>query len=102
MSQNKYRYSTVPGMNTGTEQESAIARAVAMSGKRAADRQINNNMTEEELEGGSEEPVGTWQKADEVRARMHTQTNKPSASPHQQPTQTPWRMSTCAGGARAA
>ena len=82
--------------------QGAIARAVAMSGKRAADRQINNNMTEEELEGGSEEPVGTWQKADEVRARMHTQTNKPSASPHQQPTQTPWRMSTCAGGARAA
>eukprot|EP00900_Chrysochromulina_parva_P019833 jgi/Chrpa1/27851/Chrysochromulina_OHIO_Genome00010323-RA len=37
-----------------------------MSGKRAADRQINNNMTEEELEGGSEEPVGTWQKADEA------------------------------------
>ena len=73
-----------------------------MSGKRAADRQINNNMTEEELEGGSEEPVGTWQKADEVRARMHTQTNKPSASPHHYPTQTPWRMSTCAGGARAA
>ena len=42
-----------------------------MSGTRAADRQINNNMTEEELEGGSEEPVGTWQKADEVRARTH-------------------------------
>jgi hypothetical protein len=46
-------------------------RRAAMSGKRAADRQINNNMTEEELEGGSEEPVGTWQKADEVRARTH-------------------------------
>jgi hypothetical protein len=46
-------------------------RRGAMSGKRAADRQINNNMTEEELEGGSEEPVGTWQKADEVRARTH-------------------------------
>jgi hypothetical protein len=50
---------------------SKTAKGAAMSGKRAADRQINNNMTEEELEGGSEEPVGTWQKADEVRARTH-------------------------------
>lgn len=101
MSQNKYHHCTTQVLNR-YRSHGAIARAVAMSGKRAADRQINNNMTEEELEGGSEEPVGTWQKADEVRARMHTQTNKPSASPHQQPTQTPWRMSTCAGGARAA
>ena len=71
-----------------------------MSGKRVADKQINDRMTEEELDGGSGEPVGTWQKADEVR-RAYTRTHKHHTicSTH---TDTLAHLSTRAGGARAA
>ena len=71
-----------------------------MSGKRGAERQINDRVTEEELYGGSGEPVGTWQKADEVR-RAYTRTLKHQTicSNH---TDTFAHLSLRAGGARAA
>ena len=78
-----------------------IPNRVAMSsGKRGSERQINKDMTEEELDGGSGEPVGTWQKADEVR-RAYTRTHKHHTicSTH---TDTLAHLSTRAGGARAA
>jgi hypothetical protein len=70
-----------------------------MSGKRVAERQINNEMTEEELNGGSGEPVGTWPKADEVRAYTRTHKHHSFSSTL---TDTLAHISTHAGGARAA
>jgi len=70
-----------------------------MSGKRVAERQINNEMTEEELNGGSGEPVGTWPKADEVRAYTRTHKHHSISSTL---TDTLANLSTHAGGARAA
>jgi hypothetical protein len=70
-----------------------------MSGKRGADVQINNEMTEEELNGGSGEPVGTWERADEVRAYTRTHKHHSISSTL---TDTLANLSTHAGGARAA
>ena len=77
-----------------------IPNRVAMSSvKRGADRQITNRMTEEELDGGSGEPVGTWEKADEVRAYTRTHKHHSFSSTL---TDTLAHLSTHAGGARAA
>ena len=56
-------------------------------------------MTEEELNGGSGEPVGTWPKADEVRAYTRTLKHHSFSSTL---TDTLAHISTHAGGARAA
>ena len=46
---------------------SPYADATAMA-KRGADKQINNLMSERELESMGDEPTGTWEKADDVRS----------------------------------